>query len=500
MVSAEMDAAARSTLRLRAFFRTLVRSGSAAELARYYDWCRGLVETPFCDQSLAAWKASDDEALQLTLGEAADDALLFERIEGALGSREQPWILIGGPPCQAYSVAGRARNKGNPGYVAEEDHRHFLYREYLAVIQRFRPHIFVMENVKGILSARIEGGHVFHSILTDLTNPDRAMKKRRGGAGYRIYSLNDGSVFREGMNPAEIDVANFVVKSERHGNPQRRHRVILLGIREDWGDAVDRRPAWSAKLPLADPPSLLDAIGDLPGLRSRLSRIADDPKSWALTVRKLRTELVAEARQFDDGPSGETRGVRRALRGIDLAGIETLPTGSVRMHHASDSAVGSKSSLAKQLGDQALAETTLNHESRSHMTEDLRRYLYASAFALPSGNGRNPRGPAAFALPSLAPAHRNWNDGVFLDRFRVQVQDLPATTITSHISKDGHYFIHPDPRQCRSLTVREAARVQTFPDNYFFTGNRTEQYVQVGNAVPPLLAMAIAGVVHGVLG
>jgi DNA (cytosine-5)-methyltransferase 1 len=135
------------------------------------------------------------------------------------------------------------------------------------------------------------------------------------------------------------------------------------------------------------------------------------------------------------------------------------------------------------------------HETRGHMASDLGRYLFAAVFG--TVRGYSPKA-ADFPLV-LSPDHRNWHSGVFNDRFRVQLADEASTTVTSHISKDGHYFIHPDPIQCRSLTVREAARLQTFPDDYLFMGNRTRQYVQVGNAVPPFLARQIAELVLSAL-
>ena len=137
-----------------------------------------------------------------------------------------------------------------------------------------------------------------------------------------------------------------------------------------------------------------------------------------------------------------------------------------------------------------MAGLLLNHEARSHTIKDLRRYQWwadnATATVSPKLDGKIPK--------HLLPRHSNSSikgASAFADRFKVQVRGRPSGTITSHISKDGHYYIHYDPAQARSFSVREAARIQTFPDDYFFMGNRTQQYHQVGNAVPPYLAYQI---------
>jgi len=133
--------------------------------------------------------------------------------------------------------------------------------------------------------------------------------------------------------------------------------------------------------------------------------------------------------------------------------------------------------------------------TKAHIDSDLERYMFASSWAAVHGQSPSLADFPEDLRPAHASAAKALEGGHFADRFRVQVAERPATTITSHIAKDGHYYIHYDPAQCRSLTVREAARLQTFPEDYFFCGPRTSQYQQVGNAVPPDLARQLAGVV-----
>lgn len=479
VVSAEMDSAAHATLRLRAFYRILKRKNSSG-LAAYYDFCN--YATPF-PKSIAlerAWAEASHEAQQLTLGQAEDNLKLDQLIQAGGVGADKTWVLIGGPPCQAYSLVGRARNRGKVDYKPEEDHRHFLYREYLRIIQKYRPAIFVMENVKGILSSSVNGERIFNTILQDLVDPDKALGQPRSRAGYRIYSLSHPVSFDRATDPSTVDPKKFVVKAEDHGIPQARHRVILLGVRED----ID-----TGKIsPLAPASSLVtvqDALLGLPARRSHISRKEDCAEEWLEVVKAhfVDLEKAARKKKLNDISDTFAKHSKRLNGNLSIGELRSL-----RVNSASR-----VDPLSTWYNDPAL-KVWLNHEARGHMPSDLLRYAYAAVYA--EVNGRSPAGHEEFdLLEQLRPAHANWESGKFSDRFRVQRANSPSTTITSHISKDGHYFIHPDPAQCRSLSVREAARLQTFPDNYFFQGNRTQQFHQVGNAVPPLLARKIAEIV-----
>ncbi|UNU30263.1 DNA cytosine methyltransferase [Aeromonas hydrophila] len=488
-VSAERDPVAHQTLKLRAFYR-LLKSHRPEFIQDYYQFCNGDAENPFTENTIDLWEKAEKEALCLEIGSEAGNQELDHAIAKAFEnkSESQPWVLIGGPPCQAYSIAGRSRNKGNAEYKPEKDKRHFLYKEYLRIIQKNRPDIFVMENVKGMLSSKINGDFIFHQILRDLASPNVALDMPDDGLRYKIVSLVSDEVFQDGDDPKLLDAKKFIIQAEEYGIPQARHRVILLGIRSD---RIRAELPELPKLSKSDRVTVKQIIGNMPVLRSKLSKQQDSYDDWISSVSDQLMDLSLLA------PMGPEH-IRPLAKRLSTAAecLKAENTGALRLKKKSEEDVGEIDGLEKWYSDPKL-KVWLNHETRGHRIDDLARYGFAACFA--EEHGRSPKGHTDFCLPRLAPDHKNWESGQFSDRFRVQLADTPSTTITSHISKDGHYFIHYDPTQCRSLTVREAARLQTFPDNYFFHGGRTQQYHQVGNAVPPLLAHKIAEIVFKIL-
>ncbi|HET8636320.1 MAG TPA: DNA (cytosine-5-)-methyltransferase [Acidobacteriaceae bacterium] len=468
VASVEKEPSAHSTLQLRAFFRQF---GGEIPQA-YYKFVRGRItpedlQARYPHQAQAAARETLYGPRQL--GDTTDDELVFGELKRLRRQIAEEFIVIGGPPCQAYSIAGRARNRGVKGYRPEADRRHYLYQEYLRVLDLIRPAVFVMENVRGILSSKIKDQLLFPTILRDLAHPSVAAGNIKGPR-YRIYSLATAV-------PDDLDQAsgeNFIIKSELYGVPQSRHRVILLGVRED----IARRPAQLAAeqdiLPLAD------VIGGMPQLRSGLSREPDSAAGWQRAVAQAAAYVKPDLRRAGVPADDIAEALAKATRHISRG------SAYVRAYQKRLKAVR----LRDWLEDRAIGGY-LHHETREHIRSDLARYFFCACYGASAGLS-----PRSHVFPDkLAPRHRNWYTGAFADRFKVQVADRPSGTITSHIARDGHHFIHYDPSQCRSLTVREAARVQTFPDNYFFCGNRTQQYTQVGNAVPPWLSRQIAEVV-----
>lgn len=483
-LSIEKDESAHKTLLLRAFYRQFP-AGKVPDV--YYEYLAGYLrrypeDMLFKEKGYKTHAANAlNEARLLTLGQ--DNSTINKAIENALGKRPGKWILIGGPPCQAYSLAGRSRNKGIKGYKLENDMRSYLYREYLKVLSRFRPAIFVMENVKGMISAKTDGTYIFPKIIDDLRCPKRALKNKDKLTEYEIFSFikkPTSDIFGE----SSLKSNEYIICAENHGIPQTRHRVILLGVRKDLLSTCK-----IGTLKESQAPKLKSVISDLPKLRSRLSRQYDDLDNWINAIRSEIPELLVDIRNH------KMPEVAKCIS--NTAGkIE-----NVSMGYGSSWELKKRKKLSTKLPptlkswyeDPSGWTGVCNHETRMHIASDLHRYLFCACYAqLSKGEFAKTR----HFPKSLYADHASWKSGDFADRFRVQVANKEATTITSHISKDGHYYIHYDPIQCRSLTVREAARIQTFPDNYFFVGYRTQQYVQVGNAVPPYLANQIADIIY----
>ena len=485
-VSAEMEKSAHATLRLRAFYRLLQRNEGQIP-QEYWDYLRdvavGKADSPRERFEAGRWKAlweeAELEALNLTLGNSGDNEALYRRID-AVKSQYDELVLIGGPPCQAYSLVGRARQKKVADFRTKGDPRHFLYKQYLAILATFKPAVFIMENVKGILTSKVGNQEMFAAIQRDLKNPSAALGASFTSAPEAQYALLPIHV-PHGVERTEELVANdpsaFIIRCERHGVPQARHRVIIMGVRRDHARSS------IAKLSGLDSSTTQNrietALAGLPSLRSGLSREPDDSQRWYGAMERERKRVI--------------RVIRKTMPAVAQVLETTVPAASLPRNSIKYSQ-GRVSSLASELRGENPG-IVLNHDTRGHMPSDLARYMFVAAFA-----EAEKRSPTSRDFPvELAPDHESWADGSFADRFRVQRKGEPSSTITSHLSKDGHAFIHWDPSQCRSLSVREAARLQTFPDDYLFLGCRTEQFVQVGNAVPPAVSRQIAKIVHLVL-
>ncbi len=501
-LSIEKDENAHKTLRLRSFYRQFKKE-EVPELYYKYIKANKTVEQENALQDIKTtfrkqWENAEKEAWHCELpypvefdknnikkgGYTNEEIIdknneIDQRISDALPENKE-FLLIGGPPCQAYSLVGRARNQG----ISTKDHRVHLYKEYLRIIAKHHPTVFVMENVKGLLSASVDGHKVFDLIKDDLRNPSNVFPKYNSPK-YRVFSfVKEPDGFDSDNFPIYKDDKDFLIRTEEYGIPQRRHRVILLGIRSDISSAnrtILKKKQYETKLK-----HVIDA---LPKIRSGIGReiigtnekgnhiykaIENNYPNWSNSIKKYRTLLTKELIKEEDILIDSNN------QGANFMACTLLEK---------DNPLFENWYQDKRLNG------VINHESRTHLKEDLGRYLFSSLYLRTHGEF-----PRLKDYPEwLLPLHKNAKKGdKFADRFRTQKPDQAATTITSHISKDGHYFIHYDPAQCRSMTVREAARVQTFPDNYYFCGSRTHQYHQVGNAVPPYLAMQISKIVQDI--
>lgn len=308
------------------------------------------------------------------------------------GQNKEVDILVGGPPCQAYSLVGRARDP----YGKQNDPRNYLYKQYVRFLTKYKPKMFVFENVPGILSAA--KGQLFKDIEEIFDD-----------AGYYID--------KETLNAADYGVL------------QQRKRVIIIGWKKDseFGYPIFDKIEHSYKVQ--------DLLSDLPKLKSE---------------------------------PGKCQQV-----GFDYSRKSTA--------YLSEFHIRNKEDILTQ------------HITRVHNDND--KEIYLKAINLWKNDQKRLR---YTDLPENLRTHNNLE--VFLDRFKVVGGDLKCShTMVAHIAKDGHYYIHPDETQVRSLSVREAARIQSFPDDYYFEGPRTAVFTQIGNAVPPLMASKIAKQISKVL-
>lgn len=335
-----------------------------------------------------------DEELKTVINKEMSESTIkgiFQTIDTIIAEKEieQVDVIIGGPPCQAYSLVGRAQSS-HMLVPMEEDPRNELYKMYVQFLNKYKPRMFVFENVAGIKTAR--GGQAFKNL-------QKYMRK----VGYEI-------------DYHELNAHDF-------GVLQSRKRVIIVGWLKGTGY-------------------------EYPSFET----IHSDAEVWDL-LKDLPTLTPGES--AEEHTMSDMRRLRKYVKENEIRVKSDVLTG---------------------------------HIARPHTAQDIE--IYKRTIDLWFENAKHER-LKYYDLPDELKTHRNRTS--FVDRFKVVEGDMDyCHTILAHLSKDGHYFIHPDIDQHRSITVREAARIQSFPDSYYFEGPRTSQFVQVGNAVPPMMAKIIA--------
>ena len=373
----EMNPEACLTLKTRACYYYLIRHGRQDI---YYKYLKGKVSR----EDLYA--CVPDNVLETVINhKMSKESMpeLFKTIDSLIEKQgiDKVNLIVGGPPCQAYSLVGRAVKSDN----MENDPRNYLYQLYCRVLKKYKPEMFVFENVPGLLTAC--GGKYFVN-----------MKKEFKRFGY--------------------DLHDKILNASDFGVLQNRNRVILIGWKKG---STHRYPVFEN---VTGTYKVKDIFNDLPFLQAGETNNRYKP---GMINKYLRTSGIRS-----DG------------------------------------------------------DVLTWHVARPHIERD--KEIYRRVIQTWNRDGIRLR---YTDLPDELRTHKNTT--AFLDRFKMVASDLSAShTVMAHLSKDGHYFIHPDVNQARSITVREAARLQSFPDNYFFEGSRTSAFTQIGNAVPPVMAKGIA--------
>ena len=376
----EMDKYASLTIKTRLVYHYLKKR---KKLFVYHDYLKGQISRDELYSSLP-----ENIATGMINKEINEDNLfdLFKNIEKRLTRLKLKKIdvIAGGPPCQAYSLVGRARDP----YNMENDPRNYLYKLYAKFLQKFKPEVFVFENVPGLLSAG--EGKLWEDV-----------KKHFGNAGYVVdYKI--------------LNVCDF-------GVLQNRKRVIVIGWRKEFDSHY---PEFKKDEEITNY-KVRDILMDLPPL--------------LLGENITNGNYVSEPTSY--------------LKKYGLRSKEDFLT----LH------------ITRKINDR---DREIYHLAIEMWKKHKKRLMYTD-------------------VPEKYRTHNNQKS--FLDRFKVVASNLPCShTVVAHLAKDGHYYIHPDTKQLRSISVREAARLQSFPDNYYFEGPMTAEFKQIGNAVPPLMAEKIA--------